>query len=294
MHSDNCEACKGDLTAICIHGSPGQRYARAYEEYEREVERGKANQKVGLKTNLSRGSAAKIVAEKHGLGQTSLKKFAKVKRADERLASDIAADIIKLDAAVKALRSDRGSDLHSDTYLSPRRLLAYLRVGLLGGKKFDLDPTSIASNPTKAKSFWTGGDTDDALNPGYDWASFPSIFMNPPYGEPGPFLERMATASRRNPNGKYIALVKFDPSTIWFQEAIKNASCIYMFGARIRFDKIENGERVRQDSANFPSCLIGYGPIQFWFLENSNDYPGVNIDLRANRAARPQDKSDLG
>jgi len=76
-----------------------------------------------------------------------------------------------------------------------------------------------------------------------------SVWLNPPYSNPGPFLAK-ATESIIT-----VALIKGDPSTSWWQKYVQNQALIYWFPKRIKF--FLNDEPSKH-IASFPSVLAIY------------------------------------
>lgn len=74
-----------------------------------------------------------------------------------------------------------------------------------------------------------------------EWPTDIPIFLNPPYSDPGPWLRKLSEH-----NGPAVALVRADPSVLWWQ---------YSEGFRVTFI----GQRIRfgnnDDSASFPVAV---------------------------------------
>lgn len=87
-----------------------------------------------------------------------------------------------------------------------------------------------------------GGGEDDV-----DW-----IFLNPPYSNPGPWLERLVRSGCPG-----VALIKGDPSTKWWDKWVWGyARCVGWFRHRLRF-----GQAGKSGAATFPSALVIYDGI---------------------------------
>lgn len=118
-------------------------------------------------------------------------------------------------------------------------------IGALGVDMFDLDPATVPGGVPwiPARKIYTIQD-DGLLQP---WGGL--VWLNPPYSEPGPWIEKLAY------HGHGIALLPVDTSTAWWHRWVLVADVICFLRHRPRF--------VRGDtsigSARFPAALVGYG-----------------------------------
>lgn len=127
-----------------------------------------------------------------------------------------------------------GEESH-DTTLTPLDL-----IEKLGG--FDFDPCGYAGHPTaKDMIVWP---QDGLLRP---WIG--SVWCNPPYSDPGPWMKRMA----RHSNG--IALVLCSTDTEWFQDTAKSAEHFLFMKGRPRFLRTDRTEVGLMRA----TVLIGWG-----------------------------------
>lgn len=133
----------------------------------------------------------------------------------------------------------RGFKGKTDAWLTPPWILKALG-------HFDLDPCAAPDPrpwPT-AETHWTGG---GLMRP---W--FGRVFLNPPYSELGPWLERLAD------HGDGIALVFARTETAtFFRWVWPRASAVFFIRGRLHFHRAD-GERAAANSGG-PSVLIAYG-----------------------------------
>lgn len=93
---------------------------------------------------------------------------------------------------------------------------------------------------------------------GVDWAKDSTCFMNPPYSNPKPFIEKAWEDSK---HCKLVCLVKCDPSTKWwatfwnYKAGPKPGCEVRFFPKRIKFTPPEGWEG-KASSPGFPSALI--------------------------------------
>ena len=116
-----------------------------------------------------------------------------------------------------------------DSWHTPTWLLDLI----FGGQEY-FDP--CAANPDGLRSFDGRG----------AWPTDKPVFLNPPYSDPGPWLERAA----KHP-GPIVCLVKLDPSTLWWQMNVGGFRVV-LVGQRLRF---LNGSGGTSQSADFPSAF---------------------------------------
>ena len=96
--------------------------------------------------------------------------------------------------------------------------------------KFDLDPCGISTHKTATSIISL---PNDGLK--IDW--WGRVWLNPPYSDPKPWLEKLA----RHNNG--IALVLNSTDTGWFQAALIAANCMFLLKGRPKFMRLD-GSRV--------------------------------------------------
>lgn len=185
-----------------------------------------------------------------------------------------------------------GSDepLTSDDWFTPPELADSIR-DFLGGD-IDLDPCASPHAYVNARVQWTKA--DDGLSLPWvgtiqvgetnerhdDLVVIRNRFVNPPYSNPGPWLQRLADMHNEDAArwrggvgamdvgaGDSVALVKADASTKAWRHAW-TADAVLFFARRVQF--VRHGSTVRA-SAPFPSALLYWGPhaegFDAWFAD---------------------------
>jgi len=117
---------------------------------------------------------------------------------------------------------------------TPEHVLAAARETL--GDQIDLDPATHASNPTKARRFFTRDD-DGLSSP---WSASLDVFVNPPYGKALlTWVLKIVQEARRAPGRKIVALLpgqRFE-TAVW-QEFLLPCPClryVVFVRGRLRF-----------------------------------------------------------
>ena len=87
-----------------------------------------------------------------------------------------------------------------------------------------------------------------------DAAEGGTVFINPPYSNPAPFLECVANAALFD-GVPTVALLKGDPSVRWWNDWVRPTATLIWIPRRIRF--YYKG-RPTVDTSNFPSVLAFY------------------------------------
>ena len=99
------------------------------------------------------------------------------------------------------------------------------------------------------------GPITDCLNVSWlDMSQDGTVFMNPPYSDPAPFLEKAANAALFY-HVPTVALLKGDPSTRWWNAWVRPSATLVWIPRRIRF--YYKGLPTINIS-NFPSVLAFY------------------------------------
>ena len=130
---------------------------------------------------------------------------------------------------------------NSSDYLTPKWLLEHLYEVFT----FYLDPCSDQD--------WRDNPNVDAFihytAKGLERPWTGTVFMNPPYGRE----IRKWFAKAANCNAKtVVCLIPARTDTRWFQDHIKEASCIVFIKGRLKFSNAKN-------SAPFPSAIVVFG-----------------------------------
>jgi hypothetical protein len=144
---------------------------------------------------------------------------------------------------------------NKDTTLTPLWM-----IDKLG--KFDLDPCAYQGHNTARELYVL---PKDGLKE--NW--YGRVWLNPPYSDPKPFLEKMV----KHNNG--IALVLASVETGWFQKYIwDSASAVFFQKGRPKFLR-ENGTEVQLMR---PTVLVAYGEENAAILEKV-DIDGKFVSL---------------
>jgi hypothetical protein len=134
----------------------------------------------------------------------------------------------------------------------------------------DLDPaTSPAAEMRAQRELYEGG--LDA-----DWSEYESIWLNPPYSKPKPWLVKLDDWARSDPGIKgselhgprrcALALIKADPSTSVWRDVIwsgeEGGPDVFFLRRRVRFGgPLSQGKR--DSGPTFASAIVVYGPEIF-------------------------------
>lgn len=117
---------------------------------------------------------------------------------------------------------------------TPEHVLSAVRETL--GDQIDLDPATHASNPTKARRFFTKD--DDGLS--CPWSTSLDVFINPPYGDTlMNWVLKIIHEAQRSPIRKIVALLpgqRFE--TITWQDLVLPCPCLHyvvFLRGRLRF-----------------------------------------------------------
>jgi phage N-6-adenine-methyltransferase len=127
----------------------------------------------------------------------------------------------------------------SDDFYTPKWVFDALKV------EFDLDVASPPGGPafTPCKRFYT--QLDDGLSS--DWVG--TVFMNPPYSKPAPWVERFLS------HGDGIALLPFAKSK-WLETLWQNENVKTVFLYAVKFDRADSK---LNGSVPFPLGIWGMG-----------------------------------
>lgn len=111
----------------------------------------------------------------------------------------------------------------SDEWYTPLELIRALG-------DFDLDPACGPGcrNRTARRRY---GPEEDGLQQAWHGR----VWLNPPFSNAKPFIERLAQ------HGNGIALVFVRADARWWQEAVRRAGCVFLFLGRLQFERPESG-----------------------------------------------------
>lgn len=167
-----------------------------------------------------------------------------------------AADRFALAAQLKTIVSNENREkIDTDSWCTPAEIVD-TAVGFLG--LVDLDPATNEHSIVGATTKWTKA--DDAL--ARDWTAVEvdgarlTIWLNPPYSGPGPFLQRLAAAVADYGDADGLALIKGDWSTKWWQSYVDDcASAVCYLKDRPRY--LYEGKP--RGTGEFPAAVVYYG-----------------------------------
>uniref|UniRef100_A0AB39AC36 DNA methyltransferase n=2 Tax=unclassified Caudoviricetes TaxID=2788787 RepID=A0AB39AC36_9CAUD len=104
-------------------------------------------------------------------------------------------------------------DKIKNDWMTPLYIVRYLE--LKQGSKFQLDPAADAKS-AKAEKYFTK--FDDGLK--QDWTDYQFIFLNPPYGDILPWIEKAIQTVKAGKNITIHMVLPSDISTKWFRRAV--------------------------------------------------------------------------
>jgi hypothetical protein len=108
---------------------------------------------------------------------------------------------------------------------------------------FSTDPCSNSRSHIRADRTWALERGEDGLRAPWGW----SVYCNPPYSDPLPWAIRLAAHE-----GPWVALVKLDPTTMWYRTLKLACTGDAPFRHRLKFERPDKPPL----TANFPSLLI--------------------------------------
>jgi len=184
---------------------------------------------------------------------------------------------------------DEESEEDSDEYGTPRWLIRRLQEALSGSGRtqFDLDPTSGAEPFQIANLRYTK--EDDGLQQPWALPSVDTIYLNPPYSDPEPFLRKLKQAvDPDDPDAASlgISLTKSDTSTGWFHDHLTEARVICFLDTRLSFHGGDQG-------AKFPNAIGVFGDPHEELLETLSDIGELYSRVEVETALEQQCLDDL-
>lgn len=118
----------------------------------------------------------------------------------------------------------------SDCYYTPEKYIAAARA-VMGS--IELDPTSseLANKTVQADRIYT---LDNSMfrNP----LNCKTLFFNPPYSDPAPFVDRVVFDFEQGNIGQIIGILNVDCSTRWWREIEKIAVSYCFLHDRVQFN----------------------------------------------------------
>lgn len=179
--------------------------------------------------------------------------------------------------------TEKESANNSDEYGTPRWLIRRLHQVI----DFDLDAAAGAEPIEIADHRFT--EDDDALSQNWDQDNVDSIYLNPPYSNPEPFLERLVDAVVNGSVSVGVALTKSDTSTGWFHNCITEAKAVCFPDDRISFyqEGVENG------SPPFANAISVFGAPSRELLEEISNLGALYSKVTVNAAVEQQRLDDI-
>lgn len=171
----------------------------------------------------------------------------------------------------------------SDEYGTPRWLIRRLT----DYQKFDLDPAAGAEPMPIAQARFT--EDDDGLSQSWTGPSIDSIYLNPPYSDPEPFLRKLKHAVDPDDDDAAtygISLTKSDTSTNWFHDHLVQATVLCFLDTRLKFHGGKQG-------AKFPNVLGVFGEPPEPLLDTLADLGELYSRVEVNAAVEQQRLDDL-
>lgn len=186
--------------------------------------------------------------------------------------------------------SDEGSSKDSDEYGTPRWLIRRLQEALPGDGRtpFDLDPTSGAEPIEIAEMRYTKA--VNGLEQPWALPSVDTIYLNPPYSDPEPFLRRLKHAvDPDDPEAASlgISLTKSDTSTNWFHDHLTEARVLCFLDDRLSF--YGGGGQ----GARFPNAIGVFGEPEEELLETLSNLGELYSRVEVETALEQQRLDDL-
>ena len=137
---------------------------------------------------------------------------------------------------------------------------------------FDMDPCVPLQGPSPWQRVTTTFDAaDDGLS--VPWAGH--VWLNPPYSDPGPWMERLAD------HGDGIALVFARTDTGWWHDYVWGRADLLLFvRRRLRFVEPTETPGRKASNAPAPSVLVAYGQWAVRSLRSSGIPGAFALPLR--------------
>lgn len=176
----------------------------------------------------------------------------------------------------------------SDEYGTPPWIIRSL-TDIIG--QFDLDPAAGAepANIQIAKDRFTI--EDNGLTNSWKSPCYESIFLNPPYSNPSPFLRKLKHAVDPNDSNAAtfgVALIKSDTSTDWFHNHLSEATVLAFINQRLKFVGSD-----RSGTPDFQNVLAIFGDPPTELLESISEYTQLYTRVQLNDKIEQKQLDDL-
>ena len=176
----------------------------------------------------------------------------------------------------------------SDAYGTPPWLIRLL-TNAIGGP-FDLDPAAGADADSCTIAHTRFTEADNGLQRDWGTAADRSIYLNPPYSDPYPWLQRLTAhvdSTREDAADFAVALTKADTSTAWFHDFIvESATTVGFLEERLSF---VGGA----DDASFPNALSVFGDAPEALYEAIDTTAALYTNVEIGAAAEQQRLDEL-
>jgi phage N-6-adenine-methyltransferase len=211
---------------------------------------------------------------------STLEAFGSLPPADTHAANGDGEEAMGSSPEVRRVPSHQGND----EYGTPRWLIRRLTDAV--GGLFALDPAAGAEPQPIAQERYTKA--EDGLS--QDWTTVDGpIYLNPPYSDPYPWLNQLATSvdpdAEEGPDFG-VGLTKVDTSTGWFHDHLTDACVLCLLTDRLSY---HGGE----SSASFASGLSVFGDPPRALLETLGDIGALYTQVEVEAALEQQTFEDL-
>lgn len=158
----------------------------------------------------------------------------------------------------------------SDCWQTPEYILDLVR-DVFGGE-IELDCATSDSNPANAS--WTYTAEKDFLT-AIDIKEVNNAFLNPPYSNPAPFIQKFLTVPAKQKIALFKSGVLHNKSTSSLLEGTASAVCLWR-SPRIKFVNPQTG--LSNGTPNFDCCVVYWGKDPNIFEEVFYSY-GICFEL---------------
>jgi hypothetical protein len=257
---NHCPDCRGSFDA-CQHGDKIDRASRALMHVEDEQAAAEARKKSGLPVLVQEGGETYDRAGKReGVSGTYVRRLAEIQRQDPSLFMQVVREkSIGLNEAWMKVRV-HGSNADPDTARTPEHIVAPARKE--AGGQIGLDPATIALNPIGALESYSLQRSEDGLKLSWthdrDGRLILAIWINPPYSDIMPWLERAVETVRANPAVRIWILIPASTDAEYGRYALAHASAVCFLNKRVRHLRAD-GELM--GSPEFGSMIVGFGGV---------------------------------
>jgi site-specific DNA-methyltransferase (adenine-specific) len=137
---------------------------------------------------------------------------------------------------------------NGDCYGTPTKLYTELNERF----DFTLDPCAWPENRLNTPCFYTEEHNGLTMPWIVHGGRGHRVFMNPPYSNPTPWVKKAYEESLRG--ALVVGLLRHDPSTIWWNDWIRNKAVVLPVPYRLKF--INYSTKEPEGTYNFPSAVV--------------------------------------